>query len=110
MREKYESLSAVVIRDLAKARGIKGISTAKKSEVIELMLEEDEKDKLLVRPGISGYTQAYYRNNLGVREKRLYDAWYAHNVSLWLDVKILFRTCVAVLKKDNVYTNDSSKK
>lgn len=69
--------------------------------------EEDEKDKMLVRPGISGYTQAYYRNSISVREKRLYDAWYAHNVSLWLDVKILFQTAVTVLKKDNVYTNDS---
>lgn len=69
--------------------------------------EEDEKDKLLVRPGISGYTQAYYRNNLGVREKRLYDAWYAHNVSPWLDIKILFKTVETVLKRDNVYTNDS---
>lgn len=68
--------------------------------------EEDEKDKLLVRPGISGYTQAYYRNNLGVREKRLYDACYAHNVSLWLDIKILFKTVVTVLKKENVYTNE----
>jgi lipopolysaccharide/colanic/teichoic acid biosynthesis glycosyltransferase len=71
---------------------------------------EDEKDKLLVRPGISGYTQAYYRNGIRVREKRLYDAWYAHNVSLWLDVKILFQTIVAVLKKDNVYTNDPSQR
>ncbi len=68
--------------------------------------EEDEKDKLLVRPGISGYTQAYYRNNLGVREKRLYDAWYAHNVSLWLDVKIIFKTIATVLKRENVYTNE----
>ena len=66
---------------------------------------EDEKDKLLVRPGISGYTQAYYRNNLGVREKRLYDAWYAHNVSLWLDIKIIFKTVATVLKRENVYTN-----
>lgn len=66
---------------------------------------EDEKDKLLIRPGISGYTQAYYRNSIRVREKRLYDAWYAHNVSPWLDVKILFKTVVTVLKKDNVYTN-----
>ena len=72
--------------------------------------EEDEKDKMLVRPGISGYTQAYYRNSISVREKRLYDAWYAHNVSLWLDVKILFKTFVTVLKKDNVYTNDSSQR
>lgn len=65
----------------------------------------DEKDKLLIRPGITGYTQAYYRNNLGVREKRLYDAWYAHNVSLLLDIKIFFRTILTVLKRENVYTN-----
>ena len=72
--------------------------------------EEDEKDKLLVRPGISGYTQAYYRNSISVREKRLYDAWYAHNVSLWLDMKILFKTVVTVLKKDNVYANGSAQR
>ena len=68
---------------------------------------DDEKDKLLIRPGITGYTQAYYRNNLGVREKRLYDAWYAHNVSMWLDIKILFKTVVTVLKRENVYTNNN---
>lgn len=67
--------------------------------------ENDEKDKLLIRPGITGYTQAYYRNNLGVREKRLYDAWYAHNVSLLLDVKIFFKTIQTVLKRENIYTN-----
>ena len=72
--------------------------------------EADEKDKLLVRPGITGYTQAYYRNNLGVREKRLYDAWYAHSVSLWLDIKILFKTVATVLKRENVYTNESTQK
>ncbi len=67
--------------------------------------EEDEKEKTLVRPGISGYTQAYYRNNLGVREKRLYDAWYAHNVSLMLDIKIFFKTIKTVLLRDGIYTN-----
>ena len=66
---------------------------------------DDEKDKLLIRPGITGYTQAYYRNNLGVREKRLYDAWYAHNVSLLLDLKIFFKTISTVLKRENIYTN-----
>ena len=45
MREKYESLPLTTLKELAKARGIKGISTAKKSEVVELMLKEDEKDK-----------------------------------------------------------------
>ena len=60
---------------------------------------------MLVKPGISGYTQAYFRNNLGVREKRLYDAWYAHNVSPLLDIKIIFKTISTVLKRENVYTN-----
>jgi len=67
--------------------------------------ESDEKDKMLVRPGISGYTQANFRNNLSVREKRLYDAWYAHNVSFVLDVKIFFKSIISVLKRENIYTN-----
>lgn len=67
--------------------------------------KKDEADKLLIRPGITGYTQAYYRNNLGVREKRLYDAWYAHNVSLILDIRIFFKTIITVLVRKNIYTN-----
>lgn len=43
MREKYESLSAVVLKDLAKARGLKNISGMKKSDLIDLMLTEDER-------------------------------------------------------------------
>ena len=43
MREKYESLSVVVLRDLAKSRGLKNTSTMKKSELVEVMLAEDEK-------------------------------------------------------------------
>ena len=42
MREKYESLSAVVLRDLAKARGLKNISGMKKSDLVDLMVAEDE--------------------------------------------------------------------
>ena len=45
MREKYESLSLTVLRDIAKARELKGVSAMKKAEIIELMLAEDEKDK-----------------------------------------------------------------
>ena len=45
MREKYESLPLATLRDLAKARGLKGISTLKKAELIERMLEEDDKEK-----------------------------------------------------------------
>ena len=45
MKEKYESLPLATLKDLAKARGLKGISTIKKAELIERMLEEDEKVK-----------------------------------------------------------------
>lgn len=44
MREKYESLSLATLKELAKTRGIKGVSTMKKSEVVEAMLEEDKKE------------------------------------------------------------------
>lgn len=67
--------------------------------------KNDEKDKLLIRPGITGYTQAYYRNNIGVRDKRLLDAYYAHNVSFLWDLRIFFKTISTVLKKENIYTN-----
>lgn len=45
MREKYESLSVTILRDLAKAREIKGASSMKKAELVEAMLAQDEIDK-----------------------------------------------------------------
>lgn len=44
MREKYESLSVTVLRDLAKARGLRHLSGLKKRELVEVMLAEDEKE------------------------------------------------------------------
>lgn len=45
MKEKYESLPLATLKELAKARGLKGVSTLKKADIIELMLKEDEKEK-----------------------------------------------------------------
>ena len=42
MREKYESLSLATLKDLAKARGLKGVSTLRRPELIERMLQEDQ--------------------------------------------------------------------
>ena len=44
MKEKYETLPLATLRDLAKARGLKGVSSLKKADLIEVMLKEDEKE------------------------------------------------------------------
>ena len=49
MREKYESLSLATLKDLAKARKLKGVSTLRKPELIERMLQEDEKQGAAIR-------------------------------------------------------------
>ncbi|MBR4139607.1 MAG: transcription termination factor Rho [Lachnospiraceae bacterium] len=45
MREKYESLPVAELKAVAKARGIKGLSTMKKEDVVEAMLQEDERER-----------------------------------------------------------------
>ena len=44
-REKYESLSLATLKELAKARKMKGVSTLKKSDLIDAMLALDEKEE-----------------------------------------------------------------
>ena len=68
---------------------------------------EEQKGKLKVRPGITGYNQAYYRNSVEQNEKFEHDLYYAQHITFWLDVKIFFKTIASVLKSDNIY-NDAS--
>ena len=73
MREKYESLSAVVLRDLAKARGLKNISGMKKSDLVDLMVAEDERqgrEENTKREQISQREQAQQRPAREPRETR----------------------------------------
>ncbi len=51
MREKYESLGLTDLKEIAKARGIKGTSTMKKAQIVEAMLKEDEKHKAAGKEG-----------------------------------------------------------
>ena len=57
MREKYESLSAAALKELAKARGIKYVSAMKKSQVIEAMLAEDAREAAEKNGAESGFSQ-----------------------------------------------------
>ena len=58
---------------------------------------------LSVRPGITGYSQAYFRNAADGEQKMINDAYYARNVSFLLDVKILLKTIATVLSHGNTY-------
>lgn len=68
---------------------------------------EHQKKKLNVRPGITGYNQAYYRNSVEQNEKFEHDVYYAENISFFLDIKIFFKTIATILTRNNVY-NDVS--
>ena len=58
---------------------------------------------LNVKPGITGYSQAYYRNSADSMDKIWNDVYYADNISFMMDVKILFKTVAVVLKRENIY-------
>ena len=67
------------------------------------LLDEAHKKRIEVRPGITGYNQAYYRNSATSQEKLEHDVYYVEHMSLWLDIKIIFKTVFSVLKRENVY-------
>lgn len=64
---------------------------------------DDVRIFLTVRPGVTGYSQAYYRNSVDGEEKMKNDVYYALNCSFILDVKILLKTLVVVLKRENTF-------
>ena len=68
------------------------------------LYEGDEYDKLTVRPGITGYSQAYFRNSVEWKKRLKSDVYYANNVSVLLDVRIVFKTIQTVIRRDNIYS------
>ena len=63
-----------------------------------------------VKPGITGYAQAYFRNSITNDEKFKWDAYYAENISFMMDVKIIFKTVKSVLFRENINTEQSYKR
>ena len=55
-----------------------------------------------VRPGITGWAQVNGRNAISWDAKFKLDVWYVDHRSLWLDVKILWRTVKKVLVRDGI--------
>jgi undecaprenyl phosphate N,N'-diacetylbacillosamine 1-phosphate transferase len=67
--------------------------------------EGEEKRKLEVLPGISGYNQAYFRNSVEWKQRLKNDVYYVDNISFILDAKIIFKTIVGILMKKGIYSN-----
>ena len=68
-------------------------------------MDELRKKRLVVRPGITGYSQAYYRNSIGLEKKIEFDCFYVDNISFLMDSKILFKTALAVLLRKNIFVS-----
>ncbi len=68
-------------------------------------LDENHQKRLMVRPGITGYNQAYYRNSVTADQKIINDVYYVENLSFVLDVKVIFKTIATVLGRKNVYVS-----
>ncbi len=70
----------------------------------ELNDARESYDVYQVRPGISGWAQVNGRDVLAAnpKKKAQFDAYYLEHFSLWLDIKIFFKTIIQVFKSEGV--------
>lgn len=68
----------------------------------------EQKRRHEVRPGLTGYAQVNGRNAISWQERFALDVRYVDTVSLWLDIKILFQTVFAVLKREGISSETSA--
>ena len=72
-------------------------------------MDENRQKSYSVKPGVTGYAQAYFRNSITQDEKFHWDAYYADHISLGMDVKIIWQTVVSVVARKNINTEQSYK-
>ena len=69
---------------------------------------EEQHHRHDVRPGLTGYAQAHGRNAVSWEDKFAMDVWYTRHVSFATDVKIIWDTVMAVLKRDGISSETSA--
>lgn len=72
------------------------------------MYEGNEVRKLEVRPGVTGFNQAYFRNTIPWKERIKNDIYYVDNLSCWMDIKVFIKTALSVLKREAVFIEEKS--
>lgn len=71
-------------------------------------LDDVRKKRLEVRPGVTGYSQAYFRNSITQDEKFANDCYYVDQCSLSFDARIFLKTLQSVIKSKNITNSDSA--
>lgn len=66
------------------------------------VMDDFQKRRMEVRPGITGWAQVHGRNHLKLSKKFEYDVWYVDHCSLLLDIKIIWLTIVNVLRREDI--------
>lgn len=64
--------------------------------------------RMLVKPGVTGWAQVNGRNALSWEEKFALDVWYVQNQSLWLDLRIVVKTLFVVFGRRNVNSTNAA--
>ena len=59
------------------------------------------------KPGITGWAQVNGRNAVGWEDRFKLDVWYVDNWNVWLDIKILFKTVMAVFQREGIVEEGS---
>lgn len=72
------------------------------------LYNEEQKRRHLERPGLTGLAQVNGRNNLDWESKFKEDVFYIENISLKLDVKIIFKTIIKVFKREGITETGSA--
>lgn len=71
------------------------------------LYNEQQKQRHLVRPGLTGLAQASGRNAVSWEEKFAFDVEYVHNITFLNDVKIIFKTVGAVFAREGITSETS---
>lgn len=66
------------------------------------LFNDFERQRHLVKPGITGWAAVNGRNTISWKKKFEYDVWYVKNISLWLDLKIIGKTMLKVIKSEGI--------
>lgn len=70
------------------------------------LYEGNEEHKLDIRPGVTGFNQAYYRNTIPWKERIKNDIYYIDYLSFWLDIKIFVKTAFSVIRRKDIFLEE----